>query len=75
MPRPRPPCTDQRDQAIACLSELVNQTPDYRDAGRRLAQALDASAVLVPSGGFWMGSDAGDSGRRPKLGRNGKQIR
>jgi formylglycine-generating enzyme required for sulfatase activity len=57
---------DQRARAKVYLANLVDRDPDYRDAGHKLAEIIDASTALVPSGEFWMGSDAGDVDERPR---------
>jgi formylglycine-generating enzyme required for sulfatase activity len=57
---------EQPDHALAHLRALHNLDPGYRDAGVKLAQALDHSMVRVPAGHFLMGSDAGDVDERPQ---------
>lgn len=54
------------DQAVSYLRELCDRAPGYRHVEEKLAQALDASMVLVPAGGFLMGSDTGDPDERPQ---------
>ena len=56
----------QWEQAVAHFRELCVHTPGYRDVEEKLAQALDASMVLVPAGEFLMGSDDGDQDERPQ---------
>ena len=56
----------QWDQAVAHFRELCGHTPGYRDVEDKLAQALDASMALVPTGEFLLGSDAGDPDERPQ---------
>ena len=57
---------EQWDKAILLFDEVLCQEPDYGDARVMLAQALDASMVLVPAGEFLMGSDAGDPDEHPQ---------
>jgi formylglycine-generating enzyme required for sulfatase activity len=56
----------QWEQAVVHFRELWERTPGYCGVEDKLAQALDASMVLVPAGEFLMGSDAGDLDERPQ---------
>jgi formylglycine-generating enzyme required for sulfatase activity len=56
----------QWEQAVVCFRDLYDRSPSYRDVEDKLAQALDASMVLVPAGEFLMGSDDGDQDERPQ---------
>jgi formylglycine-generating enzyme required for sulfatase activity len=54
------------DEAVALLSAVVTLDPGNRDAGERLAEALDSDMVHVPEGEFIMGCDCADVDERPQ---------
>lgn len=56
------------DEAATAFRDVVTRDPAFRDAGARLAEAMDRDTVLVPAGWFRMGSETGDPDERPVLG-------